>query len=68
MTKTLIDVDDALLRRAMEVTGAATKKAVVNEALALIVRRAEAIGYVEQLREGIAPGPGEQRPTDGAQR
>ena len=40
MTKTLIDVDDDLLDRVMKLTGATTKKAAVNEALAQAARRA----------------------------
>lgn len=54
MTKTIIDVDDALLERAMRFTGATTKKAAVNEALAQTVRRGEALGYVDMLRTGVA--------------
>ncbi len=33
MTKTLIDIDDELLARAMRATGESTKKATVNRAL-----------------------------------
>lgn len=54
MTKTLIDVDDELLARVMKLTGATTKKAAVNEALAQTARRGEALGYVDLLRGGLA--------------
>ena len=54
MTKTLIDVDDDLLEQAMRLTGATTKKAAVNAALAQTVRRGEALGYVDMLRSGVA--------------
>lgn len=54
MTKTLIDVDDALLEQAMRLTGATTKKAAVNAALAQTVRRGEALGYIDMLRSGVA--------------
>ncbi|MGX1933855.1 type II toxin-antitoxin system VapB family antitoxin [Microbacterium resistens] len=68
MTKTLIDVDDALIARAMEVTGATTKKRVVNEALAQVVRRADAIGYVDMIRAGVIVDLDDPQVTDGAQR
>lgn len=54
MTKTIIDVDDDLLKQAMRFTGATTKKAAVNEALAQTVRRGESLGYIDMLRSGIA--------------
>lgn len=54
MTKTLIDIDDELLARVMELTGATTKKAAVNAALAQAARRGEALGYVDLLRGGLA--------------
>lgn len=54
MTKTIIDIDDELLERSMRFTGATTKKAAVNEALAQTVRRGEALGYIDMLRTGVA--------------
>lgn len=54
MTKTIIDIDDVLLEQAMRFTGASTKKAAVNEALAQTVRRGEALGYIDMLRTGVA--------------
>jgi len=54
MTKTLIDIDDALLERAMKLTGAPTKRAAVNDALAQVVRRFEALGYIDMIRGGVA--------------
>lgn len=39
MAKTLIDLDDDLLRRAQELSGIRTKKAVVTTALEEMVRR-----------------------------
>ena len=68
MTKTLIDIDDALLAKAMEVTGAVTKKAAVNEALAQVVRRGEALGYIDLLQSGIAVDLDDARIIDDAQR
>lgn len=37
MSKTLVDVDDDLLREAQEVLGAGTKKETINAALAHVV-------------------------------
>ncbi len=42
MTKTLVDVDDALLARAMELLGTSTKKDTINRALQLVVEDEEA--------------------------
>ena len=50
--KTLIDIDDALLAKAMELTGASTKRAAVNEAL----RNAEETRNAEMAK--LAPGMG----------
>lgn len=68
MTKTLIDIDDALLARAMALTGAVTKKAAVNDALAQMVRRVEARGYIDMIRGGIAVELDDARVTHDAQR
>lgn len=68
MTKTLIDVDDDLLDRVMKLTGATTKKAAVNEALAQAARRGEALGYVDLLHAGVAIELDDAAVIDGAQR
>ncbi|MEJ1089677.1 type II toxin-antitoxin system VapB family antitoxin [Microbacterium sp. Mu-80] len=68
MTKTLIDVDDDLLARVMKLTGATTKKAAVNEALAQAARRGEALGYIDLLRAGVAIELDDATVIDGAQR
>ncbi|MFP1602776.1 type II toxin-antitoxin system VapB family antitoxin [Microbacterium sp. 2216-1] len=68
MTKTLIDVDDDLLARVMELTGATTKKAAVNEALAQAARRGAALGYIDLLRGGAAIELDRTEVTEGAQR
>jgi len=48
--RTNIDIDDALLKEAMKVTGQKTKKATVEEALRLIVKRAGQRQALEELR------------------
>lgn len=68
MTKTLIDIDDALLEAAMRLTGSRTKKDAVNEALAQVVRRGAALGYVDLLRAGMAVDLDDRDVTDDAQR
>jgi Arc/MetJ family transcription regulator len=46
--RTNIDIDDRLLKEAMKATGQKTKKATVEEALRLIVKRA---GQRQALKE-----------------
>lgn len=48
--RTNIDIDDRLLAEAMKVTGQKTKKATVEEALRLIVKRAGQRQALEELR------------------
>lgn len=52
MTKTLIDLDDDLLDRAMRLSALPTKKAVVNSALESMVRRLELARYVDFATSG----------------
>ncbi|WP_298866183.1 type II toxin-antitoxin system VapB family antitoxin [Microbacterium sp.] len=68
MTKTLIDIDDALLARAMRLTGATTKKAAVNDALGQVVRRFEALGYIDMIRAGVAVDLDDAQVIEDAQR
>jgi Arc/MetJ family transcription regulator len=53
MTKTLIDVDDALLAEAQRLLGTTTKKETVNRALALVIADRERL---EAVRAEIARG------------
>jgi Arc/MetJ family transcription regulator len=53
--RTNIEIDDALIRRALELTGLGTKKAVVERALAELVER--------KSREALADAFGKY-PTD----
>jgi Arc/MetJ family transcription regulator len=48
--RTNIDIDDELLAKAMEATGAATKKATVEEALRRLVKNYEARQAIAHLR------------------
>lgn len=48
--RTNIEIDDALISKAMRATGAKTKKAVVEEGLRLILRLAEQRRAVEEMR------------------
>ncbi|WP_436699393.1 type II toxin-antitoxin system VapB family antitoxin [Nocardioides sp. BYT-33-1] len=54
MAKTLIEVDEHLMAEAMAATGHTTKRATVTEALEQVVRKARALDYLEELREGVA--------------
>ncbi len=48
--RTNIEIDDELLTRAMEATGATTKKATVEEALRQVVKNYEARKAIADLR------------------
>ncbi|MEU1538081.1 type II toxin-antitoxin system VapB family antitoxin [Actinacidiphila glaucinigra] len=50
--RTVIDVDDALLREAAEILGTTTKRATVNGALAEFVAAAKRRRFIEMLDEG----------------
>lgn len=53
MSRTLIDIDDAVLDRARELSGISTKKAVVGAALDEMVRRLERELYTEFILSGV---------------
>ena len=61
MAKTLIDLDDELLRQARRILGAKTKKETVNMALREVVRREAAVRFLDSARSGVfgAPDGGE---------
>jgi Arc/MetJ family transcription regulator len=48
--RTNIDIDDRLLKEAMKATGQKTKKATVEEALRLLVKRAGQRQALDELR------------------
>jgi Arc/MetJ family transcription regulator len=48
--RTNIDIDDALLAKAMAATGLPTKKATVEEALRRLVRRQERVDALAEMR------------------
>jgi Arc/MetJ family transcription regulator len=48
--RTNIDIDDALLKKAMRATGMKTKKATVEAALERVVRQAAQVDALEKLR------------------
>jgi Arc/MetJ family transcription regulator len=48
--RTNIDIDDALLKEAMEIIGVQTKKATVEEALRRVVRNAELKKVIADMR------------------
>lgn len=63
MTRTVIDVDDALLAEAAELFGTKTKVATVNAALQDAVNRRKREAFFSRLAEGRLPdltGPVEQ--------
>jgi Arc/MetJ family transcription regulator len=48
--RTTIDIDDVLMKRAMRVSGASTKRAVVQLALELVVRQGEQENLLRSAR------------------
>lgn len=51
--RTNIDIDDELLKKATQVTGLKTKKAVVDEALRRIVRCARQVEAIRALKGSV---------------
>lgn len=66
--RTNIDIDDALLKEAMEATGLPTKKATVEEALRRLVKNAELRQVISDMRglgwEGDLDEMRTDRPAD----
>lgn len=53
MSRTMIDLDDALVTEAAEILGTSTKRATVNGALEEFVAAAKRRRFVELLEEGV---------------
>ncbi len=66
--RTNIDIDDALLKEAMEATGLSTKKATVEEALRRLLKDVELRQVISDMRglgwEGDLDGMRTDRPAD----
>jgi len=56
MGKTNINLDDALIRKARELTGLKTKSQVVNRALGLLVRSESRKGILRYYGSGVWKG------------
>ena len=57
MVKTLIDVDEELLRQAQRILGTNTKKDTVNRALREVVRGEAAARFLDRARSGVFGEP-----------
>lgn len=68
MSRTMIDLDDALVAQAAELFGTSTKVATVNAALADAVNRAKRIEFIEWLAGGGLPDLGNSAVMDRAWR
>lgn len=53
MSRTMVDLDDALLAEAAEILGTTTKRATINGALAEFVAAARRRRFVELMDEGV---------------
>jgi Arc/MetJ family transcription regulator len=56
MSRTTIDLDDQLVRRALRLTGLKTKKAVVHRALECLIRAEARKGIVKFYASGVWQG------------
>jgi len=68
VTKTLIDLDDDVLQRALELSGETTKKAVVRLALEEFVQRRARNRYLDVLASGSFDDLGDPDVIASAQR
>ncbi len=56
MSRTNVDIDDRLIRRARRLTGLKTKRAVVNKALEVLVRTESRKGILRYYGSGVWKG------------
>ena len=56
MTRTLVDLPDDLVRRAMELTGARSKKAMITRAIEELVNREAQLEMIDWVQQGGLPG------------
>ncbi|MGX4691372.1 type II toxin-antitoxin system VapB family antitoxin [Streptomyces sp. JNUCC 63] len=68
MSRTMIDLDDALVAEAAEILGTTTKRATVNAALAEFVAAAKRRRFMEMLDEGVFDDLGDSTVMAGAWR
>lgn len=68
MSRTLIDLDDALLERARAILGTATKRATVNEALQQVVALHARREFLTDARRGALKDAADPTVMDAAWR
>ncbi|MGQ0779320.1 MAG: type II toxin-antitoxin system VapB family antitoxin [Pseudonocardiales bacterium] len=56
MARTLVDLPDDLVRQAMELTGAPSKKAMITRALEELVNRLAQLEMIDWVQQGGLPG------------
>ena len=56
MARTLVDLPDDLVRQAMELTGAPSKKAMITRALEELVNRQAQLEMIDWVQQGGIPG------------
>jgi Arc/MetJ family transcription regulator len=64
MAKTLVDIDDELLRQVQRILGISTKKDAVNGALREIARREAVARFLERVGNGVFGGDGLERTSE----
>lgn len=68
MSKTLVDLDDAVIERAQQLSGIPTKRGVIAEALEQLVRRLELDQYTAFVTSGALDDLGDPDVIRAAQR
>jgi hypothetical protein len=66
MSRTVIDLDDALIEQAAVLFGTTSKVATVNAALADAVNRAKRAAFIEWLATGGLPDLGDKQLSEAA--
>lgn len=56
MARTLVDLPDELVARAMELTGAPTKKSMITQAIRDLVNRESQLAMIDWVETGGLPG------------
>lgn len=56
MARTLVDIPEDLVRRAMELTGAPSKRAMITRAIEELVNREAQLEMIDWVQNGGLPG------------
>ena len=68
MSRTLVDIDDALLVEAMDALDVTTKRAAISQSLETVVRMKRAREHLRHLKDGMAQDLEDDSVVEAAQR